>query len=139
VENDVEFLDWEIVMIPYFGKTAAGTPLDISIPPDVYMPFPRQALKGDPDNYFYLKIQGYSMVDAAISEGDLVVIRRAEEPIDGKIMLVRYEDRSTLKRLARKGGKWYLLWDDGTGRAVQVNSREFQVQGLHVWTMKPGR
>jgi SOS-response transcriptional repressor LexA len=79
------------------------------------------------------------MTEDDIYEGDLVVIRHTNEPVDGKIMLVRYEDKSTLKRLAERGGKWYLLWDDGTGREIQVKSKDFQVQGLHVETIKLGK
>jgi SOS-response transcriptional repressor LexA len=135
-ENDVEFFDWEMVMIPYFGKTAAGKPLDISIPPDEYMPFPRQALKGDPNDYFYLTIQGYSMVDAGINEGDLVVIRKAEEPINGEIMLVRHENASTLKKIVIKKDKIYLCWEDGSGKRLLLDSRDFEVQGILVWITK---
>jgi SOS-response transcriptional repressor LexA len=135
-ENDVIYLDWDMIMIPYFGKTAAGEPLDISIPPDEYMPFPRQALKGDPADYFYLKIQGYSMVDVGIDEGDMVVIRRAEEPVNGEIMLVRHENASTLKKIAIKRGRTYLCWEDGTGKKMLVNSGDFQVQGRLIWITK---
>jgi SOS-response transcriptional repressor LexA len=74
-----------------------------------------------------------------IDEGDLVVIRHAEEPIDGKIMPVRHEGASTLKRLAYRAGKWHLCRDDNSGREIQVDSKGFEVQGLHVWTLKPGR
>jgi SOS-response transcriptional repressor LexA len=139
IENDVEFLDWEMVMIPFFGKTAAGTPLDIYAEPGDYIPFPRKALKGSPEEYFVLSIQGYSMVEADIDEGDKVVIRYTREPIDGKIMLVRHEGASTLKRLSHRAGKWYLCWDDNSGREIKVNSKGFEVQGLHVWTLKPGK
>jgi SOS-response transcriptional repressor LexA len=139
LENDVEYLDWEMIMIPYFGKTAAGEPLDINIPSGEFMPFPRQALKGEPEDHFYLKIQGYSMVEAGINEGDLVVIRKAEEPVNGKIMLVRHEGASTLKRLVYRNRKWHLRWDDGSGREIRVDSGNFQVQGVHIWTLKPGK
>jgi repressor LexA len=125
-----------MVMIPYFGKTAAGEPLDINIPPGEFMPFPRQALKGDPKNYFYLKIEGYSMVEAGITEGDLVVIRKAEEPVNGKIMLVRHESASTLKKIAIKKDGTYLCWEDGTGKQLPVNSRDFEEQGVLVWITK---
>jgi repressor LexA len=139
IENDVEFLDWEMVMIPYFGKTAAGIPLDIYAEPGDYMPFPRKALKGSPEDYFILCIQGYSMIEADIYEGDMVVIRHTEDPINGKIMLVRHEGASTLKRLSHRDGNWYLCWDDNSGREIPVNSKDFEVQGLHVWTLKPGK
>jgi repressor LexA len=100
------------------------------------MPFPRQALKGDPGDYFYLKIQGYSMVDAGINEGDLVVIRRAGEAVNGEIMLGRHENASTLKKIAIKRGKTYLCWEDGTGKQLLVNSGDFEVQGVLIWITK---
>jgi SOS-response transcriptional repressor LexA len=136
LDTNILPVDFEMVYIPYFGKTAAGNPLDISIPLDEYIPFPRQALKGDPNDYFYLKIQGYSMIDAEISEGDLALIRKAEEPINGEIMLVRYESASTLKRIAIKKGKTYLCWEDGTGKQLPVNSKDFEVQGILAWITK---
>jgi SOS-response transcriptional repressor LexA len=134
--DNVKFFDKKMVMIPYFGKTAAGIPLDIYAEPGEYTLFPRKALKGNLKDHFVLSIQGYSMVNDNINEGDMVVIKRAEEPVDGKIMLVRYEDRSTLKRLLHRDKQWFLLWDDGTGREKQVDSGDFQVQGLHIWTIK---
>jgi SOS-response transcriptional repressor LexA len=139
LDTNILPIDYDMVYLSYFGKIAAGTPLDIFAETGEYMPFPRKALKGSPEDYFVLSIQGYSMVKADIDEGDMVVIRYAEEPIDGKIMLVRYEGASTLKRLTYRGGKWHLLWDDGSDREIQVDSGGFQVQGLHVWTLKPGK
>jgi SOS-response transcriptional repressor LexA len=138
-ENNIEFLDREMIMIPYFGKTAAGNPLDIYTEPGEYMPFPRRALKGSPEDHFILSVQGYSMTEADIDEGDMVVIRHPRDPADGKIMLVRYEGAATLKRLACRDGKWHLLWDDGSGREIPVDKGGFEVQGLHIWTLKPGR
>jgi SOS-response transcriptional repressor LexA len=138
IVNDVEFLDGEIIMIPYFGNVAAGKPLDINNPRE-YLPFPLQALKGDPGDYFYLKIRGYSMVDAGINEGDMVVIRKAEEPIDGKIMLIRYENAATLKRIAIRNGTTYLCWENGTGEEIKVDSADYEVQGTLAWIAKPGK
>jgi SOS-response transcriptional repressor LexA len=132
-------VDFDMVYLPYFGKTAAGIPLDIYAEPGAYMPFPRKALKGSPDEYFVLSVQGYSMIEADVNEGDMVVIRHSKDPINGKIMLVRHEGASTLKRLSYRAGKWYLCWDDNSGREIQVDSRDFEVQGLHVWTLKPGK
>jgi SOS-response transcriptional repressor LexA len=138
-DSSVLSLDFDMVYLPYFGKTAAGIPLDIYAEPGAYMPFPRKALKGSPDDYFVLSIQGYSMIEADINEGDMVVIRHSKDPINGKVMLVRHEGASTLKRLSHRDGKWYLCWDDNSGREIQVDSKDFEVQGLHVWTLKPGR
>jgi hypothetical protein len=43
-DSSVLSLDFDMVYLPYFGKTAAGIPLDIYAEPGAYMPFPRKAL-----------------------------------------------------------------------------------------------
>jgi SOS-response transcriptional repressor LexA len=45
------------------------------------------------------------MTNAGIKNGDYVIMRRAEEPDNGKVMLVRYGNESTIKRIKLKGGK----------------------------------
>ena len=126
----------EEVWLSYYGETAAGEPLDISNPSDIRIKCPRKLLKGDPSDYFALQIRGYSMTKAKISDGDRVLIRATNDPQEGKIMLVRYENRSTLKRLKKVKNIWILCWEDGSGKEVEVKSKDYQVQGLHVFTWK---
>jgi repressor LexA len=76
------------------------------------------------------------MVDAGINEGDMVVIRKSEEAVNGEIMLVRHENASTLKKIAVKKGKTYLCWEDGTSKQLPVNSGDYEVQGVLVWITK---
>lgn len=137
--DTVKFMGWEMVILPYVGKTAAGEPINIDAYTGEGMPFPLPLLNGKPENYYIVKIEGSSMTEADIYNGDYVLIRKAEEPINGKIMLVRYENSSTLKRIKieakedRKTGSKtetvFLLWENGSGDFKQVDSEEYQIQG----------
>jgi SOS-response transcriptional repressor LexA len=130
IDSNVAFVP--VYYIPFYGKAAAGRPIDINIPPDRVIPVPAPVLKGDKTRYFSVIIQGTSMTGAGIKDGDYAVMRRAEEPEDGKIMLVRYGNESTVKRVKMRGGKVFLCWDDGSGEAIEVDSSEYEIQGEFV-------
>ena len=101
-------LEW--VELPLYGETAAGEPLNINSSPEGTWPCSRHLVPGNLAGYFALKIKGYSMTESGITDGDVVIIRAVDVPEEGKIMLVRYEDKSTLKRLKKINGKWLLCW-----------------------------
>ncbi len=131
IPNDAEILNDALVMLPVFGSTAAGTPIDINNDVEDYVPFPKTMLTEKPTNYFWLHIRGYSMTEAGISNNDLVLIRKKDHPIDGKIMLVRYKNCSTLKRIyINDRGTTYLCWEDGSGKRIAVTSEDYEVQGI---------
>jgi SOS-response transcriptional repressor LexA len=125
-----------VYYIPFYGKAAAGYPIDINIPPDRVVPVPAPVLKGDKSRYFSVEVRGTSMTDAGIRNGDYVIMRRAEEPEDGKVMLVRYDNESTIKRIKLKGGKVLLCWEDGSGEIIEVDSSEYEIQGEFVKLMR---
>jgi SOS-response transcriptional repressor LexA len=132
--DSVKFMGWDMVFLPYLGKTAAGEPIEINTYTGQGMPFPLPKLKGKAEDYFVVLIDGTSMTEAGIHTGDYVVIRKAEEPKNGKIMLVRYENSSTLKRIKvekKKGGKEtvYLYWEDGSGDFKVIDDSEYEIQG----------
>jgi SOS-response transcriptional repressor LexA len=137
----VIFNDWGVVMIPYYGKTAAGRPINISIEPEYEYPFPEIAIHGDRKNYFCLTICGTSMTEANIHDGDIALIRHTEEPENGGIMLVRYGDESTLKRIRIRREAVYLCWEDGSGKEIKVDSDEYEIQGrlVNMWRKPKGR
>ncbi|MDR0441824.1 MAG: XRE family transcriptional regulator [Treponema sp.] len=139
--DNVQVVKWDMLMLPFYGNTAAGYPIDISYYPDQAIPFPHQKLKGRPENFFSVRVKGTSMSKAGINDGDYVVIRRAEEPVDGKIMLVRYENESTLKRINIKEGRKgriqvYICWEDGSGETRLLDSSEYEIQGELFWNLR---
>ena len=66
------------------------------------------AWDGDP-SCFALRVRGLSMKNAAILDGDLVVVRPQPSADDGQIVVARLGDEATVKRLRRRNGKIWLM------------------------------
>lgn len=88
--------------LPILGKIAAGTPIEAIQQERDRIPVPEVMLGAG--EHFVLEIQGDSMINAGILDGDFVVIRRGDTATSGDIVvaLVMGEE-ATLKRLRRKG------------------------------------
>jgi SOS-response transcriptional repressor LexA len=135
-DNNVTSIDYDIVYIPFYGRAAAGTPIDINIPPGRVVPYPGKLIKGEQSAYFSVQVEGTSMTNAGIQNGDYVVVRHAEEPKHGKIMLIRHENESTVKRVKKIKGQWFLCWEDGSGKQEPVNEGKYEIQGEYVGLMR---
>lgn len=93
--------------VPVVGRIAAGGPiLADQVVEDVF-PLPRQ-LVGDGD-LFLLKVAGDSMVDAAICDGDWVVVRRQPVAENGEIVAAMIDGEATVKTFKRMDGHLWLL------------------------------
>lgn len=88
--------------LPLLGKIAAGTPIAAIQHERERLPVPESMLgKGD---HYVLEIEGDSMIEAGILNGDLVVIRKGDTAHNGEIVVALVEgEEATLKRLRRKG------------------------------------
>lgn len=130
-----------ILMIPCFGITAAGSPIDIYAQADEYIPIPEILLKNpDKEKYFLVKVHGFSMTESEIHDGDYVMIRSCKEPEIGKIMLVQHEGQSTLKKIEKdKNGLYCLCWQDGSGRTQTIDSDNWSVLGVYCFTVRGWR
>ncbi len=88
--------------LPILGKIAAGVPIDAIQHEKDRIPVP-EAMLGSGE-HFVLEIQGDSMINAGILDGDHVVIRRADSAQSGEIVVALVEGQeATLKRLRKKG------------------------------------
>ena len=88
--------------IPVLGKIAAGTPIEAIQNEVSRIPLPENIEKNG--EYFGLKVQGDSMIEAGINEGDTVVIKRTDTADNGKIIVALIDDHEAmLKRIRRKG------------------------------------
>ncbi len=89
--------------LPLLGKIAAGTPIAAIQHERERYPVPESML-GSGDHYV-LEIEGDSMIEAGILNGDLVVIKRGDTANSGEIVVALVEgEEATLKRLRKKGG-----------------------------------
>ncbi|HEX3899332.1 MAG TPA: transcriptional repressor LexA [Mycobacteriales bacterium] len=93
--------------VPVVGRIAAGGPiLADQVVEDVF-PLPRQ-LVGDGE-LFLLQVKGDSMIEAAITDGDWVVVRRQQNADPGEIVAALLDDEATVKTFSRTDGHVWLL------------------------------
>ena len=89
------------VEVPFLGKIAAGTPIEALSDPTRHIAVPPSMLgKG---NFYCLEVEGDSMINAGILDGDTVVIRRTDNAENGSIVVALVEGQEvTLKRLRKR-------------------------------------
>ena len=93
--------------IPLVGAIAAGIPITADQQVEATMPLPESLVgKGD---LFMLQVKGESMIDAAICDGDYVVIRQQKDANNGEIVAAMIDGEATVKTFSRKGGHIWLL------------------------------
>lgn len=90
------------VSLPLYGKIAAGLPIEALRDNSAEIEVP-VALLG-PGDHFALEVEGDSMIEAGILDGDTVIIRKGETAENGQIIVALIDDEEvTLKRLRRRG------------------------------------
>ena len=88
--------------IPVLGNIAAGTPVEAIQNEVTRIPLPSNIEKNG--EYFGLKVQGDSMIEAGINDGDTVIVKKTDTADNGKIVVALIDDHEAmLKRIRRKG------------------------------------
>ena len=95
------------VLVPLLGRIAAGGPILAEQMVEDVFPLPRE-LVGD-GTMFLLKVVGDSMIDAAIADGDWVVVRQQPDAENGDIVAAMIDGEATVKTLQRRDGRVWLL------------------------------
>ncbi|MFJ1455554.1 transcriptional repressor LexA [Nocardia sp. N2S4-5] len=98
--------DEESVSVPVVGDIAAGTPILAEEHTDDVLTLSRQLVGRG--TVFALRVRGDSMVDAAICDGDIVVVRRQQEAHTGDIVAAMIDEEATVKVYRRRNGHTYL-------------------------------
>lgn len=115
--------------LPLFGhKIAAGFPS----PADDYVEDRidlNQHLIRHQEATFFLRVKGDSMLGAGIHDGDLLIVDRALDPVDGKIVIAVLDGELTVKRLERKKGRLRLLPENPAYPPIEVKNE----QDLVIW------
>ena len=97
----------DAAMVPLVGRIAAGVPITADQQIDEVFPLPRQLVgKGD---LFMLKVSGESMIDAAICDGDWVVVRSQPTAENGDIVAAMLDGEATVKTFRQRDGHVWLL------------------------------
>jgi repressor LexA len=97
----------DIVHVPLVGRIAAGIPITAEQNVDDVFALPRQMV--GQGNVFMLKVQGDSMIDAAICDGDYVVVREQKTAENGDIVAAMLDHEATVKVFKQRDGNTWLL------------------------------
>jgi repressor LexA len=97
----------EASYVPVLGRIAAGVPIMAEESVEEVFPLPKQIV-GE-GSLFLLKVVGDSMVDAAICDGDWVVVRQQPTADNGDIVAAMLDNEATVKTFKRRDGKVWLM------------------------------
>ncbi len=123
--------------LPLIGRVAAGSPIlaqenvehEYRVDPSLFSPRP----------HYLLRVEGDSMRDAGILDGDLLAVHRTPVARKGQIVVARLDDEVTVKRFERNGNKVRLLPENPDFEPIQIDLRETElvIEGLGVGVIRP--
>ena len=117
--------------VPLIENLVAGVPREMVDTYETY-PVPTSYLKAH-KTYFVAKIHGTSMTEAGIADGCHVLLEAKDIPESGDIVIARYENQTTLKRLKQKeDGKWELLYEDGSRAKIELIDPDWAIQAKFI-------
>ena len=123
--------------LPVLGRVAAGEPIGADIGSDTQLVADRSMFSPTPD--YLLRVQGDSMRDDGIFDGDLVAVRRTTEARDGQIVVARLEDEITIKRLKiTKRGIWLLPRNPDFAPIQVSRDTDFAIEGVFCGLVRSG-
>lgn len=122
--------------VPFHGRIAAGQPIEAVAGVDD-LSVPEHLLTGGAaGRHYVLQVEGDSMVDDGICDGDLVVIARREEAHAGELIVALVNDEATLKRYYPEGATVRLQPANGEMDPIYVPADQLSVQGVVVGLMR---
>jgi repressor LexA len=130
-----------LIKVPLLGRIAAGTPIlnfQDAYDPDVdTIDIPRDFVPDD-KNIYALKVQGTSMIDALINDGDIVVMRHTTTANNGDMVAawLTEQEETTLKRFYREGNRIRLQPENQTMQPIYVDPDKIEVKGKVVTVIR---
>lgn len=112
-----------IAQVPLLGTVTAGQPVLAFEEVVDYIPFALHSCGNAPSNeLFALKVRGDSMIEAAILDGDVVVVRQCSSVPNGEIAVVLVEEEATVKRFYKENGHYRLQPENSEMEPIIVES-----------------
>jgi repressor LexA len=133
----------DVIQLPLLGRIVAGAPIpvpesDFALMGDETIELSRD-LVGDPDNLYALQVEGNSMIDALVHDGDVVVMRHQQRVENGEMAAVWLKDSGevTLKRFYHEGKRVRLQPANPTMAPIYVDDPQMvEVQGKVVMVIR---
>lgn len=137
----------ELVRIPLVGRIFASAP--VPVPPSDFSYYDADSMvdvarsllpaREQTDQLFALEVQGDSMIDAMVNEGDIVIMKPAEEARNGELVAIwlRDRDETTLKYFYLENGRVRLQPANPTMKPIYINDPSIvQIQGKVVMVVR---
>lgn len=114
--------------IPLYGKIAAGTPIEAIADTSRFADIPASMIGGG--DYYALEIDGESMQDIGIMDGDTIMVERCNTARNGDIVVALVNDEeATLKRFKKDGDTVYLIPENSTHQTQKYHASQVKIQG----------
>lgn len=122
VKNEFEKQNDLVAEVPLLGRITAGSPIEAIEMPDEYFALPTYLLpKGK--EVFTLKVNGTSMINAGILDGDVVIVERNSNARNGEIVVAMTEENEvTLKTFYKEKGHFRLQPENDTMEPIILNN-----------------
>ncbi len=121
----------ESILVPVKGKIAAGSAIEMFEIIDEEIEVPLVMLRGNGD-YFALKVQGDSMIDAHIIDGDFVVLKRQYTAHNGAIVAAVVDGKATLKKFYIKDNVVELVPQNKEYQTIRLSPEDVRIVGVMV-------
>jgi len=130
-----------LLPLAVLGRVAAGQPIGADIglgaDPDDRLWLDRRLFSPTPD--YLLKVQGDSMIDDGILDGDLVGVQRSAEARDGQTVIARIDGELTIKRLQRSARRLRLLPRNPAHAPIEIErGQDFAIEGVYCGLLRQG-
>lgn len=130
--------DEQVAGLPLIGRVAAGEPILAQEHIEAHYQVDQNLFKPHAD--FLLRVNGMSMKDIGIIDGDLLAVHKTHEARNGQIVVARVEDDVTVKRFERRGNIILLHPENDEFSPIQVDlsHQHFTIEGLAVGVIRNG-
>ena len=123
--------------IPVLGRVAAGLPIGADAEVHNRLQLDPATFAKTPD--YLLRVQGDSMIDDGILDGDLVGVHRTPEARDGQTVVARIDGELTIKRLQRERRRIRLLPRNPAHAPIEVQpGQDFAIEGVYCGLVRRG-
>jgi repressor LexA len=122
--------------LPLIGRVAAGEPILAQEHIECHYKVDPTLFKPNAD--FLLRVQGMSMKDIGILDGDLLAVHRTTDVHNGQVIVARVDDDVTVKRLEKRGREVLLHAENDEFKPIKVDltSQAFNVEGIAVGVIR---
>ena len=128
----------ELEGLPLIGKVAAGSPILAQEHIESHYQVSPSLFKPQAD--FLLRVEGMSMKDIGILDGDLLAVHKTQHVKNGQVVVARIDDEVTVKRLSQKGRHVKLLAENTEFAPIDVDleQQSFAIEGIAVGIIRNG-